>query len=301
MTAPFKHFAVKYFTVKYFPVKHAPAKHGRIQHGRIQRSRIAHRRFKSALSVVCVGFLLHGCAATPSDDTEGRLLGLADDIDQRGDHATAAAMYERALEQNGASADIQVRLGNARLAAGEPAAAAEAFRAALSEDIQLTPALLGLGTAQLRLGEPESALRSLSLAAPEIDSIAGWSRLGAAQALVGRPAQAVGSFTRALGLAPQDLDLQTNLALAESLAGDNAKATAAMRQITASPLAEARHYRNLILVLVLAGQTNEARRVDIPDLPTAERESLIISAERLAALPDAAERARALGMASRRD
>lgn len=298
MTAPLEHSRLKIFRLKHYRIKHS-----RIEHFPVNHARALRRRFASVLPIVCLGFLLHGCAATPSDDTEGRLLNLADDIDQRGDHATAAAMYERALEQNGASADIQVRLGNARLAAGEPAAAAEAFRAALSEDIELTPALLGLGTAQLRLNEPESALRSLSLAAPKIDSVAGWSRLGAAQALVGRPAQAVGSFTKALALSPQDLDLQTNLALAESLAGDDARATAAMRQITMSPLAEARHYRNLILVLVLAERIDEAQRVEIPDLPAAERDSLIVSAERLAALPGAAERAQALGMAmvSRRD
>ncbi|WP_158025848.1 MULTISPECIES: tetratricopeptide repeat protein [Salinicola] len=252
---------------------------------------------KCTLTALCLSLVLSACASTPTDSSEARLLKLADDIDQRGDHATAAAMYQRALAQNGASPDIQIRLGNARLAAGEPAAAAEAFRAALSDDIDLAPALLGLGTAQLRLGEPESALRSLSRAAPDVDSVAGWSRLGAAQALVGRPSQAVEAFSRARALAPRDLDVLANLALAESLAGDHAEAIAAMRQITDSPLAEARHYRNLILVLVLAGQTDQARRIEIPDLAIAKRESLIASAERLAALPGAAERAQALGMA----
>lgn len=281
----------------------APFKHSRFAYAGFVHTRMTHCRLKCVLAAIGIGCLLSACAATPTGSTEGRLLKLADDVDQRGDHATAAAMYERALEQGEASADIQVRLGNARLAAGEPAAAAEAFRAALHEDINLAPALLGLGTAQLRLGEPESALRSLSRAAPAINSVSGWSRLGAAQALTGRPGQAVAAFDKAVALEPRDLDLQANLALAESLAGDNAKAVAAMRQITASPLAEARHYRNQILVLVLAGQTDEARRVEIPDLPTAKRESLIASAERLAAIPGAAERAQALGlaMASRRD
>lgn len=248
-----------------------------------------------------LGLILTACAATPTENHEGRLLKLAKDVDQQGDHATAAAMYERALEQNGPSADIQVRLGNALLASGEPQGAAEAFRAALAEDIQLAPALLGLGTAQLRLGQPESALRNLSQAVPEVNSVAAWSRLGAAQALVGQPARAASAFAKAVALEPHDLDAQANLALAEALAGENTKAIADMQRITDSPLAEARHYRNLILVLVLAGRSNEAQQVEIPDLSAASRLSLIASAERIAALPDAAARAQALGLASASD
>ncbi|CAM0555098.1 tetratricopeptide repeat protein [Vreelandella titanicae] len=245
-----------------------------------------------------LSLLLSACAATPVEIDEGRLLNLAKDVDQQGDHATAAAMYERALEQNGPSADIQVRLGNALLASGEPQAAAEAFRAALAEDIHFAPALLGLGTAQLRLGQPESALRNLSLAAPELDSVAAWSRLGAAQALAGQPARAASAFANAVALEPRDLDAQANLALAEALAGENTQAIANMQRITGSPLAEERHFRNLILVLVLAGRSDEAQQVDIPDLSAANRLSLIASAEHIATLPDAAARARALGLAS---
>ncbi|WP_157958318.1 tetratricopeptide repeat protein [Salinicola lusitanus] len=261
------------------------------------RAATVRRKGVTWAAVVAVGFALSACAATPSDTREGRLLKLADDVDQRGDHATAAAMYERALEQGEPSAELLIRLGNARLAAGEPEAAAQAFRQALADDLDLAPALLGLGTAQLRLGEPQGALRSLSRAAPELDSVAAWSRLGAAQALAGHPGRSVEAFARAARLEPRDLDVQANLALAESLAGDDAKAIAGMRRVVDSPLAEARHYRNLILVLVLGGQREEARRVEIPDLPASRRESLIASAERIAALPSAAARAQALGMA----
>ncbi|WP_342596138.1 tetratricopeptide repeat protein [Salinicola lusitanus] len=261
------------------------------------RAATVRRKGVTWAAVVAVGFALSACAATPSDTREGRLLKLADDVDQRGDHATAAAMYERALEQGEPSAELLIRLGNARLAAGEPEAAAQAFRQALADDLELAPALLGLGTAQLRLGEPQGALRSLSRAAPELDSVAAWSRLGAAQALAGHPGRSVEAFARAARLEPRDLDVQANLALAESLAGDDAKAIAGMRRVVDSPLAEARHYRNLILVLVLGGQREEARRVEIPDLPASRRESLIASAERIAALPSAAARAQALGMA----
>lgn len=244
---------------------------------------------------------LTACAGGPTPAPTGdgsQLVRLADDVDRRGDHATAAAMYERAIAQGDVSAEVQVKLGNARLASGDDPAAADAFRDALREDIELAPALLGLGTAQLRMGEPEAALKSLTPAAPAVNSVAAWSRLGAARALAGRSTQAVEAFTRAAALAPKNLDVGTNLALAQALAGDADRASAGVRQIVDSPLAEPRHYRNALLVLVLAGRDDEAERLEIPDMNAAERERLIESARRIASLPTPAARARALKLAA---
>ncbi|WP_189443214.1 tetratricopeptide repeat protein [Salinicola rhizosphaerae] len=247
--------------------------------------------------------MLTACAGAPSPGTGptgdgSQLVKLADDVDQRGDHATAAAMYERAIAQGDTGAEVRVKLGNARLASGDDAAAAEAFRDALREDIEQAPALLGLGTAQLRMGEPETALKSLTPAAPAVNSVAAWSRLGAAQALAGRSAPAVEAFTRASALDPKNLDVRTNLALAQALAGDADRASADVRQIVDSPLAEPRHYRNALLVLVLAGRESEAERLEIPDMSAAERAKLIDSARRIASLPTPAARAGALRLAA---
>ncbi|RKD87181.1 Flp pilus assembly protein TadD [Kushneria marisflavi] len=242
--------------------------------------------------------ILTACSSAQVGSDQDRLLSLADDIDQQGDHSTAAAMYERAIDRNGSSANVLVRLGQARLDAGDNEGAARAFRDALREDIQLAPALLGLGTAQLRLGEAQGARRSLVEAVKTLNSTAAWSRLGAAQALSGEPDEAVNSFRRAMMLDPKSLDVKTNLALAQALAGNGIQAGTEIRDVVNSPLAESRHYRNAVLILVLAGRSDVANHMALPDVSTVERQRLIAQAQRVAALPTAEARARALGLQS---
>lgn len=258
------------------------------------------RRPHLRLSLLLSCVALAACTTTGPRGEEARLLGLADDINQRGDHATAAAMYERALEMSDDSPDIHVRLGKARLAAGNAEAAKEAFRTALTLDIENPEALLGLGTAQLQLGEVEGAARNLQKAAPELDTRQAWSRLGVAHALLGQGEAAQHAFSRAVALAPRDPDTLTNLALAHSLAGESAAAVTLMQRVSDSPLAEQRHFRNLILVLVLAQDLELAASATIPDMPDALRQSLIERAQRIGAIPDPVERARAMGLAMAR-
>ncbi|WP_411793111.1 tetratricopeptide repeat protein [Halomonas sp. A29] len=231
---------------------------------------------------------------------EARLLSLADNIGQRGDHATAAAMYERAAELSADDPQIHVRLGNARLAAGNAEAAKASFRTALRLDIENADALLGLGTAQLRLGETESAVRNLQKAAPEVNTLAAWSRLGAAQALMGQGESAQHAFSQAVALSPHSPDALTNLALAHSLAGDSNEAIELMRRVSDSPLAEERHFRNMILVLVLAQDLEQANSIALPEMSASQRHALIEQASRIGEIADPASRARAMGLAMAR-
>lgn len=254
----------------------------------------------TALLLTCMALGACTTTAVSPNGEQARLLSLADDINQRGDHATAAAMYERAAELTPEDPRLHVRLGNARLAAGNAEAAKASFRTALRLDIENAEALLGLGTTQLQLGEAESAVRNLSKAAPEIDTPVAWSRLGAAHALVGQGESATHAFSQAAALRPHDPDALTNLALAYSLAGESAEAVELMHRVSDSPLAEARHFRNLILVLVLARETELARSIAIPEMPANERQSLIEQAARIGEIADPASRARAMGLAMTR-
>lgn len=247
-----------------------------------------------ALVMSCV--TLTACATGARQAEQSRLLSLADDIAQQGDSATAATMYERAVEISGDDPDINVRLGDARLATGDLRGAAAAYRAALSIDIHHPQALLGLGSVQLRLGKTESAVRNLQKAAPELDTLAAWSRLGVAHALLGQSQAAQRAFAHAVSLAPDEPDARTNLALAQVLAGNTDEAVSQMLRVSASPLAEARHFRNLILVLVLAGEENQAANTEIPDMPESLRQSLIERAQRIQAIADPGERARMMGL-----
>lgn len=249
------------------------------------------------LSIPMLCSLLTACASTQSAE-ESRLLKLADDIAAHGDYATAASMYERAAEvPGGDGVDIHVRLGDAKLAAGDFQGAVDSYRAALKQDIDNADALFGLGSAQLRLGKVESAERNLRRAVPEIGTPAAWSRLGAAQALLGQGDASVTDFARAVELAPDDPDLQTNLAVAKALAGRGNEAVTLMREVTASPLAEERHFRSLILVLVMAGEDAQAQSTGIPDMPASRRQSLIERAQQIRDIPTPSEQARAIGLA----
>lgn len=251
----------------------------------------------AALLLSCATLSACSTIGVGHSSEEARLLSLADDISQHGDHATAAAMYERAAEISDNDPDIHVRLGNARLAAGNPEGARASFRSALAIDIENPEALLGLGTAQLRLGETESAVRNLQKAAPEVDTPSAWSRLGVAHALMGQGEAAQHAFSRAVELSPHNPDALTNLALAYSLAGDDAEAIELMERVSDSPLAEGHHFRNQLLVLVLAQELERAQSIAIPEMSATQRQALIERAQHIGEIADPGERARAMGLA----
>lgn len=256
-------------------------------------------RYCIRLPILLSCSLLVACATTAEQAEESSLLSLADDIAAQGDYATATTLYERAAELSDEDVNINVRLGDARLASGDLQGALRSYRAALEKNIDSPTALLGLGSTQLRLDKVESALRNLRRAAPALDTPTAWSRLGAAQALLGvkEGEAAVSSFSRAAELLPDAPDAQANLALAQSLAGQHATAVAHIRDVASSPLAEDRHFHSLILILILAGDTQQAETIEIPDMPASQRQSLIEQAQRIRALPDIGERARAIGLA----
>lgn len=227
---------------------------------------------------------------------EARLVRLAADVERRGDRKTALALYERAVKVSSNVPAANVRLGNARLAAGEPDSAASAFRGALDAEAQNPAALLGLGTAQLRAGQVESAARTLAVASPLVKTPSAYNRLGTALVLTGDGNGAFKAFSAASSLDPGNLDTRSNLALAEVLAGRNDEAIAGMRQVTASPRAEARHFRNLMLVMTLAGRDADAAAVAVPDYPEAEKRKFLADAGKVRKIKAPADRARAIGL-----
>lgn len=237
---------------------------------------------------------LSACASHMPHDQQ-RLMNIADDVEQRGDHATAAALYTQSATQFGYNPEIYRRIGEAWLAAGEPENARQIFLQQLSSDPDNPSALLGLGTAQLQLGLPESAVRSLSAAAPRIDTADVWSRLGTAQAMTGQLDDAEKSLLTGLEKRPNDLNMKNNLGLIYSLSGQHDKAKSTLLDALDSPLSEGRHHRNILLALVLAGDIDSALQLPVPDLSSDERAALIQRAQRIAAIEPVPDRARALG------
>jgi tetratricopeptide (TPR) repeat protein len=241
------------------------------------------------------GVLLGGCATPPMADDGDRLMRLAAEVDRRGDPSSAVALYERAAVLSNDSPEVLAQLGEARLASGDAGGAARAFRGILGHRPGDPRALLGLGTALLQTGEVSRASDTLARAAPLIGTATAYNRLGTAALLAGRSEEGLAALRRAHGLAPENLDISANLALAQALGGQDADALDTIGRVVHSPLARPSHLRQQLLILTLAGQEQRVATA-LPDMNAAERMSLIGKARAIKVLQDPADRARALGI-----
>jgi Flp pilus assembly protein TadD len=224
-------------------------------------------RLASCALVTLLGFLLAGCAteswlnaaaSTEKPDQDG-LMRVASDIESQGQIAAALPIYERAAATS-SDAAAQLRLGDAYTRASKTDQAIKAYRAALALAPDNPDALLGLGSALVKAGDSDGAVVALAKVAPIVNTMTAYNRLGVAQTLAGQFAQACQSFEAASALAPDDLDIRTNLALAAALDGQETKAIAATRAVVTAPGAEARHRRNLMIVFGLLGRRQGARQ-----------------------------------------
>lgn len=262
-------------------------------------------RFAQAAIIASFCLLAAGCNTaqllneTPTTTgPENRLIQLASDVEARGDHDTAMALYAQAAESPGNNIEAKLRLGNAQLKARSYAAASETFGKVLAADPNNPEALLGLGTAQLKRGDSEASARTLGVACPLVNTASACNRLGTALILAGRLDEALAAFDRANSLAPDDLDIKVNIALVQALSGRADEAVVAMQAVASAPLAQARHRANLVMVLGLAGRFDEARAVNVPDMSAAQKRDLIERARRARAAQTPIAKARAVGLLS---
>jgi Flp pilus assembly protein TadD len=229
-------------------------------------------------------------------DVGKSLVELADDIEAHGSSETALSLYRQAVAASGNAPAANVRLGDAYLRVNKTAPAIEAYRAALARDPDNADAQLGLGAALAQQGTPEKGLPALIKAAPRVDTGAAYNRLGVVQTMLGRFADAEASFDKGRAIAPDDLDIATNLALAAALAGETDKAAGLADEIAQSAAAESRHRRNLVIVLGLIGRSGaEARAVAPRELSQRELDALLSRAGSIRGIADPKVRAKALG------
>ncbi|MHC6226898.1 tetratricopeptide repeat protein [Pseudomonas sp. X10] len=242
--------------------------------------------------------LLAACASQPrvTDDDHDRLMQLAGDLRQRGDAASAAALYERAAQSSGSHPEAWLKLGEALLASGDARGAERAYQQALEAHPDDIDALQGLGTAQLRQGKISRAVTSLAQAANASGRTDTWNRLGIAQILAGQVQDAQAAFDKSLALAPDDLDTRCNLALAYALGGQTQHALDTIQQVGQSPRALPRHQRNVLLVTVLAGREQDIASLALDDIADDERPALLAEARRIKAIQDPQTKARELGL-----
>lgn len=259
----------------------------------------------SILPVLILGLGVSGCMSTPAEQTaaakkpvsqQSQLMKIAKDIDAKGESGTALALYERAAEMSGDDSTIHVRLGNARMKGGDPDGAEEAYRSALQINPQDANAMLGLGTVQLQRGDASAAARILASAAPAVNTVSAYNKLGTAMVLSGDGAGAESAFAKALALQPGNLDTKTNLALAQALSNKLPDASSSMNSVVTSPLAEKRHFVNYMIILSMSGDSAGARAIDVPDMPANQKSQILAKAAKLRSIQDPAKRAQAIGL-----
>ncbi|MEL6372842.1 MAG: tetratricopeptide repeat protein [Pseudomonadota bacterium] len=143
------------------------------------------------------------------------------------------------------------------------------------------------GRLALDVGQVQIAHKLLAKA--DIPSRPDWkviSARGASYAKLGKHAQAVRHFERAIALAPNQPSVLNNLALAYALNGNPGKAETLLRKAAASDNpALPRIRQNLALVLGLQGKYAEAKQLAQRDLGQARASQNIAAIRQMVALP----------------
>jgi Flp pilus assembly protein TadD len=252
---------------------------------------------------ICIGLAagLAGCAADPEQKPLNALAvapsvglaRLAADIEAHGEIDTALGLYQRAAEGM-PDAAAYVRLGEACARAVRIDQAVAAFRAALELDPDNGDALSGLGSVLVRKNALTEAIVILEKAAVRSDSPGIWNRLGLAQTLAGRFAAGRDSLEHANRLNPTDLDILSNLALAEVLLDHSERAIEMASRVARSGI-EPHQVRSVVIALVLAGKTDDAREIAALNPVHGDVEDLLNRAAAIRTMRTPEARAQALG------
>ncbi|PLP57394.1 hypothetical protein CYK37_19875 [Mesorhizobium loti] len=232
--------------------------------------------------------------AAPASPSE-RLVKLADDIAKRGDSDTAIALYQKAAALPDARPSAYVKTGDAYMRAGDPDQAAKAYEAALAKAPNNGEAMLGLGSAMMDAGDYNAGMRALAQAAPLVNTSSSYNRLGVAQTLSGHTQEAQVTFGQALKMAPGDLDIETNMALAAGLEGNAGMALPLAQKLVSASNAQLHHKRNAVIVYGLLGQGDQVRAAPPVGLPTQEINKLLAQAQSIRAKGSTQAKAQALG------
>jgi Flp pilus assembly protein TadD len=255
----------------------------------------------TSVCLVLVAGLLGGCAAIPQQRTPSAfaevpsdgLDRLAADIEAHGETDTALGLYKQAAELT-PDASAYVRLGKAYARTGRIDPAIGAFRLALRRDADNADAMLGLGSALVRKKAPTDAIVILEKAAARRETSGVLNQLGLAQTLAGRFAAGRDLLERASRLEPTDLDILSNLALAEALVGHRERAIELASLVVQSGAAQ-HHTRSAVVTLVLAGEPDGAREIADINLIHRDVDDLLSRAAAIRMMPSPEARAQALG------
>lgn len=239
---------------------------------------------------------LQGVQISGGEEKSDGLSRVARDVEANGSGETALELYRQAVVASGRTTEAYVQLGDAYLRAKRLGQAAEAYQLAIDKDPDNAQAQLGLGTVLVQQGAITKGITALAKAAPLVRTAAAYNRLGVAQTIAGRFSDAQAAFEKGLEVDSADMDIATNLALAEALAGESEKAANTVNMIAQNPTLRSVHRRNLVIALGIIGKSaGDARAVAPADIPQTEFDALFKRAASIRQLTDPKARAHALG------
>ena len=201
-------------------------------------------RFSSAASLVVLGSVIAGCAA--SQTRVGAASHVGAKADQEVGLATRALaalnsnnipvaidFAERAVAKTPSEANFRTLLANAYFAGGRFHSAEQAYRDSLTLSPNQPQLVLKLVLVQIAQGKNGEAVTMLNATRGMLDA----SDYGLALALAGRPGDAIAVLDDAARQVGADATVRQNLALAHALAGDwNQARTIASQDVPAGQL-----------------------------------------------------------------
>lgn len=224
------------------------------------------------------------------------LVAIGDKMRAEGDLMGAMAFYQHASQRAPHDSTPLIREGETYIDLNSPLRAAAVFREALMVDAGSREATLGLAVADLALGQPTQAAKLLAPLVPGAADTRVLRNYGVALDLLGEQAQAQTVYRRALRIAPTDGDLHADLALSLAISGDMQGALDEMESALVAPENLPWRYADHVLLLALAGQTDDARALGERTLGTLQTADLLARADRARTAGTPAARAGALGL-----
>jgi Flp pilus assembly protein TadD len=238
-----------------------------------------------------------GAVSASGNAQADALVKLADDIVAQGKKKdTALPLYEKAAAASNNAPPVLLKLAEAYMRAGQKAQGINTYRMAVDQEAASPEVLLAGGTALVKAGVPALGAGALQRAAVALNSFSAHNRLGVAHMMMGEFKQAKGALQSAYALAPDDVDIATNLALVMALSGEYDGAAALMQKAVEGGRAQPSHWRNYVLILAIAGQQDNARTTAGGRVTDAEIRGLIKRADSIRSMSDPKAQVRALGL-----
>jgi len=214
--------------------------------------------------------LLSGCyKGSLEEDQENGVLRAAERMRASGNAVGAISIYRRALERATPDNDklpIYINLGDALIENGQLSEARKVFEQALDVDRD-DQAKKRLARCYLLAGKPDPVITIYNEIINENDRDAdAYSALGVAYDIKGDHKHAQESYRTALGIAPNDTNIQSNLGLSLAFSGNFEEAFQWLAPLGERIGATTKQRHNLAIAYALSGQWNKARTLFAKDL-----------------------------------